>query len=63
MARAMFKYRITILEKVSFSVDLFCKEFKKAIDSLLPHEVDELLRWANIYTSDKPQLRVCLVQA
>jgi hypothetical protein len=42
MARAMFEYTKTVLKKVSFSSDLFCKELEKALKRLLPHEVKEL---------------------
>ena len=31
MARAMLEYTKTILKKVSFNSDLFCKELEKAI--------------------------------
>ena len=42
MARAMFEYSKTVLKKVSFSSDLFCKELEKALARLLPHEINEL---------------------
>ena len=42
MARAMFEYTKTVLKKVSFNADLFCKELEKALSRLLPHEVKEL---------------------
>ncbi len=56
MARAMFEYTKTILKKVSFSSDLFCKELEKALKRLLPHEVKELTIWLKQYTSNKPEL-------
>ncbi len=42
MARAMFEYTKTVLNKVSFDVQLFCKEVKKALERLLPYEIEEL---------------------
>ena len=34
MARAMFEYTKTILKKVSFNSDLFCKELKKGLKNV-----------------------------
>jgi hypothetical protein len=58
MARAMFAYTKTILKKVSFSSDLFCKELKKSLDNLLPYEIEELIIWLKIFTANKPDLLV-----
>jgi len=60
MARAMFEYTKTVLKKVSFSSDLFCKELEKAIQRLLPHEINELSIWLKQYTSNKPELYACM---
>ena len=59
MARAMFEYTKTVLKKVSFNVDLFCKELEKAITRLLPHEIEELKIWLHEFTANKPELNVC----
>ena len=56
MARAMFEYSKTVLKKVSFSSDLFCKELEKALKRLLPHEISELTIWLRQYTSNKLEL-------
>lgn len=61
MARAMFDYTKTVLQKVSFDSKLFCKELEKAISRLLPYEVDELKVWLNSFTTDKPELRRCMI--
>lgn len=61
MARAMLEYTITILDKVSFDVTLFTKEVKKALDYLLPHEIDELKIYIKNLISQKPQLASCLI--
>jgi len=45
MARAMFEYSKTVLKKVSFNTDLFCRELEKALKRLLPHEISELAIW------------------
>ena len=42
MARAMFEYTKTVLQKVSFDATLFCKEVQKALERLLPYEIEEL---------------------
>jgi DNA replication protein DnaD len=60
MARAMFEYTKTVLQKVSFSSDLFCKEVSKALTRLLPYEVEELMIWLKQFTENKPELSVCL---
>ncbi len=60
MARAMFEYTKTILKKVSFDADLFCRELNKALDRLLPYEIEELRLWLQKFTSNKPELYVCM---
>ncbi|PQJ73480.1 MULTISPECIES: hypothetical protein [Polaribacter] len=60
MARAMFEYTKTVLKKVSFNSDLFCKEVEKALSRLLPYERDELTIWLKQFTSNKPELYSCL---
>jgi hypothetical protein len=60
MARAMFEYTKTILKKVSFNSDLFCKELKKSLDNLLPYEIEELIIWLKVFTANKPNLLVCM---
>lgn len=61
MARAMFDYTKTVLSKVSFDVNLFVKELKKALKRLLPHEIEELKLWVNSLIKENPQLDRCLV--
>lgn len=56
----MFEYTKTVLKKVSFNSDLFCKELEKALNRLLPHEIKELIIWLRSYTSNKPELYSCL---
>lgn len=60
MARAMFEYSKTVLQKVSFNSELFCKELEKAISRLLPYEIDELTIWLKQFTANKPELYVCM---
>lgn len=60
MARAMFEYTKTVLEKVSFSVELFSRELEKALFRLLPYEINELRFWLIKFTKQKPELAVCL---
>ena len=61
MARAMFDYTKAVLSKVSFDVNLFCKELKKALTRLLHHEIEELRIWINELIKEKPQLNRCLI--
>ncbi|MEK6155523.1 hypothetical protein WIW50_19855 [Flavobacteriaceae bacterium 3-367] len=61
MPRAMLEYTKTVLRKVSFDAKLFCKELKKAISRLLPHEIEELRVWLRQFTTDKPELKQSLM--
>ena len=61
MARAMYDYTKAVLAKVSFDVNLFCKELKKALKRLLPHEIEELKIWINSLIKQNPQLNQCLI--
>ena len=61
MARAMFEYTKTILDKVSFDAVLFCKEVRKALTRLLPHEIEELKIWIVSLTKRNPELNQCLI--
>ncbi len=56
----MFEYTKTVLKKVSFNSDLFCKEVEKALSRLLPYEIDELTIWLKQFTSNKPELYSCM---
>ena len=60
MARAMFEYTKTVLTKVSFNSELFCRELEKSLKRLLPYEVDELIIWLKQFTANKPELYVCM---
>lgn len=61
MARAMFEYTKTILNKVSFDSSLFCRELEKAIQRLLPYEIEELRIWVNSLIKTNPDLGQCLI--
>ncbi len=61
MARAMFEYTKTILKKVSFDSVLFCKELQKALERLLPYEIEELRIWIDTLIKGKPELNQCLI--
>lgn len=60
MARAMYEYTKTVLEKVSFSIELFTRELRKATQRLLPYELDELRLWLMDFTKQKPELAICI---
>ena len=61
MARAMFDYTKTVLKKVSFDVNLFTKEVLKALNRLLPHEIEELKIWIESLAVKQPELQSCLI--
>jgi len=50
-------HTIRILEKVSFSKDLFVKEFSKAIKILLPYEIDQLKEWIRNFTKTRTEFK------
>lgn len=53
----MLDYSILILEKVSFSPNLFSKELKKAIKMLLPSEIEQLVIWFFSFTRNRTELK------
>ena len=57
----MFEYTKTILKKVSFNAELFCKELEKSLKRLLPYEVEELIIWLKKFTANKPELYSCML--
>ncbi|WP_412984389.1 hypothetical protein [Pontimicrobium sp. IMCC45349] len=61
MARAMFEYTKTVLKKVSFDTSLFCKEVQKAMERLLPYEIEELKVFIQSLIVQKPELNQCLI--
>jgi hypothetical protein len=61
MARAMFEYTKTVLKKVSFDTNLFCKELKKALKRLLPYEIEELKIFIKSLILQNPELDKCLI--
>ena len=61
MKETMFAYTKKILERVSFDPQLFCKELQKALKNLLPYEIEQLTDWLVKFTTEKPELKYCLV--
>lgn len=59
MKKTMFSYTKSILEKVSFDPVLFCKEVAKALKVLLPYEIEQLSKWLDVFTKEKPELKQC----
>jgi hypothetical protein len=57
MPRMIYDYTKSVLERVSFDPVLFCKELRKAIKSLLPYELEQLRKWLQNFTSEKPELQ------
>ena len=56
----MFEYTKTVLKKVSFNSELFCRELEKSLNRLLPYEIEELTIWLKQFTANKPELYSCL---
>ncbi|CAM3915805.1 hypothetical protein FLBR109950_08380 [Flavobacterium branchiophilum] len=56
-----FDFTRKILENVSFDPKLFCKELNKAVQLLLPYELEQLHEWVLKFTASKPELKQCLV--
>ncbi|MFK7834507.1 MAG: hypothetical protein AB8B52_14640 [Winogradskyella sp.] len=61
MAREMYEYTKTVLNKVSFDTTLFCKEVQKAVRRLLPHELEDLRVFIQSLIHQNPDLNQCLV--
>ena len=61
MSRVMFDYTKTVLQKVSFDTTLFCKEVQKALQSLLPYEIEELKVFIQSLVKYNPDLKQCMV--
>ena len=61
MARAMYEYTKTVLNKVSFDAVLFCKEVEKAVRRLLPHELEDLRIFFQSLFNLNPELIQCLI--
>lgn len=57
----MFEYTKTVLKKVSFDVNLFCKEVEKAVKRLLPYEIHELRIFVQSLILQNPELNKCLI--
>ena len=57
----MLEYTKTVLEKVSFDATLFCKEVQKAVQRLLPYEIEELKIYINSLVQQNPELNQCLI--
>ncbi len=60
MYRMIYDYTKSMLEKVSFDVRLFTRELRKALNKLLPYEIENLKKWLIYFTNDKPELKPCV---
>lgn len=60
MARAMLTFSKEVLSKVSFNPDLFTRELNKALQALLPHEVDEIYLYVLELAEYNPALKSSL---
>ena len=57
----MFEYTKTVLSKVSFDVTLFSRELQKALQRLLPYEIEELKIFIMSLVQQNPELNQCLI--
>ncbi len=62
MSRLIYDYTKSVLESVSFNAQLFKKELRKALKALLPFEIEMLKNWLSYFTSNKPDLKNCLIE-
>lgn len=46
-----------VLKNVSFDPHLFSKEVEKAVKTMLPYEIDELVAWLQQYIKERPELK------
>ncbi len=60
MSRMIYDYTKSVLERVSFDPVLFVRELRKAVKSLLPYEIEQLKKWLQFYTEERPELKSCL---
>lgn len=60
MPRAMYRYTKAVLKKVSFDLQLFAAELRKAKLRLLPNELEEIRIWLISWVKRHPQLTPCL---
>lgn len=60
MPRAIYRYTKAVLKKVSFNVQLFAAELRKAKRLLLPNELQELRIWLVSWVKKHPQLIPCI---
>jgi hypothetical protein len=50
-----------VLKKESYDTSLFCKEVQKAMERLLPYEIEELKVFIQSLIVQKPELNQCLI--
>jgi hypothetical protein len=60
MSRMIYDYTKSVLERVSFDPILFVRELRKAVKSLLPYEIEQLKKWLQFFTEERPELKKCL---
>jgi hypothetical protein len=60
MPRMIYDYTKSVLERVSFDPSLFKKELRKALKALLPYELEQLRKWLEYFTTNKPELQSCI---
>jgi hypothetical protein len=62
MPRMIYDYTKSELESVSIDANLFRRKLKKAVNSLLPYEIDLLQNWLSYFTINKPHLQECITE-
>lgn len=58
----IYDYTKSELESVSIDPNRFKRKLKKAVNSLLPYEIDLLHNWLSYFTLNKPHLKDCLTE-
>lgn len=57
MERLLYHFTTKELQRKSESSLQFKRELKKAFNQLLPHEIEKLLKWLELFLKHKPALR------
>lgn len=55
--RELLAYYMLILEKVSFSQELFSRQYDKATRDLSPHHIEILYKWVR---DNYPEMKNCI---
>lgn len=58
MATINYYYTKSVLEKVSKNPSKFKEELNEAKRTLLPFEINNLTKWLDFFTTNRPELKI-----